>query len=281
MVYGFLFFFIIAVGVVCIANTRAARLKRLARQFRYQYISHVEHVLTEAEARQSVFAGQGKHSFFHIVTWQDAGAFVRFSDDRLIPADSASACPVYTVVTAELTRGSFQPFVLMPRRPQEPVFLHPALSRELAEKYLLSAPDDFKFPEEVLGFLKAAVQPFYLELTPHAFIYHEFSLLPVSQVQNIRLRVRQLISVLVQKPTPKPAASSTQQAAVAARPVSPMSEAELQAQVLLKLQGASSSYGHARSGGGSGRWIFGIFYLLAIAGLLFFARYALMHWIHR
>lgn len=269
-----------AVVAVCFTQTRAARFKRFAHQFHLLYHPQQDCILTPDEEQYSFFLGQGTHCFWHILTWRDVDAFVRISEDRVF-ADTGEKTPqwVYTLLTAELTRGTFPPLILMPRHGNETTPVHPALPPQLADRYVLFAAPDFRFPQAVLGFLKAA-GPCYLELTSRALVYHEFKAQPLSQVQSLHLRGRQLISALKQKTPPEHGPAPAQVVPAPACGACAKNEAELQARVLLKLQHAPHAYNPSAGSSGAGRWFLGFVFLIAVAVLLFLVRYMFMHFAH-
>ncbi|MBP5430268.1 MAG: hypothetical protein J6Y25_05285 [Elusimicrobiaceae bacterium] len=261
---GYLGIGILILGVLTavMGHTRTAQLKRMAHTLGLKYDPHLDGVLTEDQMMASCFFRQGKHHFKHVLTCKDSGAFIRICEDEITGAKLDSTSLLYTLVTVELTRGDFCPFILMPRRPRETV-PSGSLPPELAEKYVLSAPADFTLPQELVGLLKA-VPPCYLELTSYALIYHEFSVLPVDQIQPLRYRVIQIMKALVQNSKSSVAPATA-----------PISDDLLQAQVSLKLQQAAPAFTR-RSGG---RWVYGLVLLFMLGSLLFLASYVLSHWI--
>ncbi len=269
-------FLVATVLAVVWANTHSSRLKHTARQLNMLYHAQIPDVLTEDEKEKSFFLNQGMHQFKNVLTWQDCGAFWRLSEDSVFATPQSTRAEfTYTLVTAEVSQGCFTPWVLTPRVSTYRGENHPALPADLAEKYVLSAPADYRLPQEVIGFLHA-VPCCYVELTPHALVYHEFCLCSLANIQPLRLRVRQLMLALVQKESsPIQTDTSVTTSRVSA---APLCEAELQAQVLLKLQQGSRG-GTAPSTVRTNRWIYGLILLGAVLLLLIFSRLALVHWV--
>lgn len=280
MIYIVLIGGILVTVAAGVAASRPAQLKRLAQPLQMRYDHQVEHVLTEEAFQYALFFQQGVHRFFNVLTKQEPGAFMRVSDDRIFASATASAADqTYTLLTAELTRGNFTPIILMPRRAGQKDLAHPALPADLMERYVLTAPDDYHFAENVLGFLRAA-KPCYLELTPTAFIYHEFDVKPADQIQPLRFRAKQLIGALVQQAEPAPAAAVTPAPAPAA--AEPVSDAELQAQMLLKLQASRQpSPAGQQSAPSSGWLVYGFVLLGLLMAVCLFASFALKNWVGR
>ena len=266
----------LAVGM---ATSRGAQFKRLAQPLQMRYDHQVEHVLTEDAFQYALFFQQGVHRFFNVLTKQEPGAFMRVCDDRIFASATASAADqTYTLLTAELTRGNFTPIILMPRREGQKDLAHPALPADLMQRYVLTAPDDYHFAENVLGFLRAA-KPCYLELTPTAFIYHEFDVKPADQIQPLRFRAKQLIGALVQQNEPAPAV--TEKPASAPAVAEPISDAELQAQMLLKLQASQRSSPTGQQSAQSGWLVYGFILLGLLMAVCLFASFALKNWVSR
>lgn len=261
---------VLALATFGIGRLRGVQLKRMAYTLGLRYDSHLPTLLTEEAAAQFYFFRQAKHRFYQVLTFRDSSAFMRVCTDRMhLPGQVPFT---YTLVTAELTNGLFTPLILTPRRPGEQTPPHPALPPELAQRYHLSAPDGFTLPQAVIGFLKAA-NPCYLELTQTALVYHEFDQKPVSQIQPMRYRALQLLKALVHRPAQTPAASSARQ---------DLTQTNLDTTLLLKLQTGSSAYTQAAvKTGSSGRWIYGIIFILSLLALCIVAGYALKHWIPR
>ncbi len=255
---------ILIVGVLAavMGHTRTVRLKRMAHTLGLKYNPHLDNVLTADQTVASYFFRQGVHHFKHVLTCKDSEAFIRICEDEIFGTKPDSAPLLYTLVTADLTRGNFCPFILMPRRPRETV-PSGSLPPGLADKYVLSAPADFTLPQALIDLLGTGPLC-YLELTPYALIYHEFRVAPVDQIQPLRYRVTQIIKALVQN-------SKLSVASKAA----PISDDFLQAQVALKLQQAAPT--SVRQSGG--RWVYGLVLVFMLGSLLLLASYVLSHWI--
>ena len=273
MTYLIIAIIVLAVLSAVLTNTQTAQLKRMAHTLNLRYDNQVDSVLLPDSSAKAQFFKRGLHQFFHVLTFQEAGAFVRVCEDRIFssPLDK-KPIHTYTLVAAELTKDTFPPFVLMPRTPGQPPAAH--LPPELAERYTLSAPDGFSLPPIVTGFLKAH-PACYLECTPTALLYCEFNTVSVAQLQPLRLRAQQLLRELVKKTAP-----AAQPAQTAATHAAPLTDAELQAQLLLKLQSSPRNLSQA-SAGNSGRYVYGIILLGLLGGMLCLAWYALHHWVAR
>ena len=264
---------------IAVVNTRGMRLKRLAQTLQMRYDARLDHILTEDAYQYALFFQQGVHRFFQVLTKQEPNAFMRVCEDRISAVQATtSAQQTYTLLTAELMRGLFTPLILMPLQAGQAGPAHPALAPDLASKYMLSAPEDYRFPQTVLGFLQAA-KPCYLELTPTAFIYHEFDRKPVSQIQPMRFRAKQLIQALTHQPAPVQATPVQSSSDLTKRTTAqPISEEALQAAVMLKLQTAQSGYAAGRFSQ-SNRWVYGIIFLSLLTGLCLFTAFALRNWV--
>lgn len=262
--------FLIVLAAIA-ANTRTAQLKRMSHTLNLRYDNQVDSVLLPDSSANAQFFKRGLHQFYHVLTFREADAFVRVCEDRIFssPLDKTPLY-TYTLVTAELTKDTFTPFVLTPR-PQNQTPAH-TLPPELAARYTLNAPEGFTLPPLVLGFLKAH-PACYLECTPTALLYCELNTVSVAQLQPLRVRALQLLKELVKKTEPAP------QAQPATVPAVKLTEAELQAQILLKLQTAPHSAATASRGGG--RYVYGFILLILLGAMLFAAWYALHHWAMR
>ena len=161
--------------------------------------------------------------------------------------------------------------MLMPRTPNEAPGTN--LPPELAARYTLCAPEHFVLPPLVIGFLKAH-PACYLECTQTALLYCEFNTVSVAQLQPLRFRAQQLLKELVKK------AELTQPAQTAPTPTAQLTDAELQAQLLLKLQSAPRNLSHASAGNG-GRYVYAVILLGLLGGMLLLAWVALHHWVAR
>ena len=320
MIYAMIAVVIITALAIWLVNTRGARLKHLAKTTQMRYEARLESVLTPQAQQASLFFQQGVHRFRRALTGHEPGAFVRVCDDEIFSSDTATAPDMtYTLVTAELTKGTFTPIILSPRRPGQTDAPHPALPPQLAEQYLLSAPDTFQLPELVIGFLQSA-KPCYLELTPTALIYHEFDAKPVAQIQEIRFRARQLLRALVMAPAPANPAStqtftqtftsaptqtftntsaSTQTSSpfentqtfaantftgLASTQTSVMrtNEPDLEALMRLKMQSAPRSYSQAAGQtSDTGRWVFAIIFVIIMIAMCWITAHFLPQWLHK
>ncbi len=267
MIYLIIAVIILAVLCTVAANTRTAQLKRMARTLNLRYDKQVDGVLLPDSSANAQFFKRGLHQFYHVLTFQDAGAFVRVCEDRIFssPLDKT---PLYTysLVAAELTKDTFTPFVLAPRTQDQAPGTN--LPPELATRYTLSAPEGFVLPPIVVGFLKAH-PACYVECTKTALLYCEFNTVSVAQLQPLRFRALQLLKELVKKTEPV-------QTAQAAVPAPKLTDEELQAQILLKLQSAPRTNTQAP---GTGRYIYGFILLVLLSAMLFMAWYALHHWV--
>lgn len=273
MTYLIITVLLLCVLAAAVNNFRTVQLKRMAHTLNLRYDKQVDSVLLPDSSSKAQFFNRGLHQFYHVLTFRDPGAFVRVCEDRIFssPLDKTPLY-TYTLVTAELTKGNFTPFVLMPRTLNQ--IPGSNLPPELANRYQLTAPENFILPPTVAGFLKAHASC-YVECTPSALIYCEFNTVPVAQLQPLRFRALQLLKELVKKPQP---ATQTVQAAVT--PIKPLTDAELQAQILLKLQSASPTISSPANSAG-GRYMYGVILLILLSGMLFLAWYALQHWVAR
>ncbi len=260
---------VLAVLAAILTNTQTAQLKRMAHTLNLCYDKQVDSVLLPDSSAKAQFFKRGLHQFFHVLTFREPGAFVRVCEDRIFssPLDKRPL-HTYTLVTAELTKDTFPPFVLMPRT-QDQAPGH-NLPPELAARYTINAPENFVLPPLVVGFLKAHPNC-YLECTQTALLYCEFNTVSVAQLQPLRLRAEQLLKELVKK---------TESAQTAQQPATKLTDAELQAQLLLKLQTAPRNLSQASAGNG-GRYVYGIILLGLLGGMLLLAWVALHHWVAR
>ena len=245
------------------AHTRPAQLKRMARTLGLRYDAQLDSILLPDSSAQAQLFKRGLHQFFHVLTFRESNAFVRVCEDRIFasPLDK-KPLHTYTLVGVELLKDTFAPFVLAPREPGQPACSH--LPAELALRYTLNAPEGFSLPSTVIGFLKAH-PACYLECTATALLYCELNTVPVAQLQPLRFRALQLVKELVRKP------QETPQAAAATAPT--LTDAELQAQLLLKLQTAPRSTSQSSSAGG--RYLYAVILLILLGGMLGLASYLL------
>ncbi len=249
------------------SNTRAAKLKRMARTLNLRYDNQVDSVLSPDSSAQAQFFKQGLHQFYHVLTFRDPGSFVRVCEDRIFssPLDK-KPLQAYTLVTAELTKDTFPSFVLKPRK-SEQADSHP-LPADLATRYTLSAPEGFSLPSMVISFLKA--HPLcYVECTETALIYCEFSNASMEQLQPLRFRALQLIKDLVKKEDVKQVEEGT--------PKPQLTDEQLQAQILLKLQTASPRTPRATAS--NTHYIYGLILLVFLSAMMFLTWYALHNWV--
>lgn len=261
---------VLAVLFAILTNTQTTQLKRMAHTLNLRYDKQVDSVLLPDSSAKAQFFKRGLHQFFHVLTFQEAGAFVRVCEDRIFssPLDK-KPLHTYTLVAAELTKDTFPPFVLMPRTPNEAPGTN--LPPELAARYTLSAPDGFVLPPLIIGFLKA--HPVcYLECTPTALLYCELKTVSVAQLQPLRLRAEQLLKELVKK--------TVLAQAPAAVNAAKLTDAELQAQLLLKLQTTPRNVSQAAAGNNM-RYVYGLILLGLLGAMLLLAWVALHHWIAR
>ena len=270
MIYLITAVILLALLSAIVSNTRVARLKRMAHTLSLRYDKQVDSVLLPDSSDKVLFFKRGFHQFFHVLTFRESTAFVRVCEDRIFssPIDK-KPLHTYTLVTAELIKDTFPSFVLTPHtQNQEP---SPNLPPELATRYTLDAPESFTLPPGVIAFLKAH-PACYVECTQTALVYCEFGTVPVAQLQPLRLRAMQLLKELIKRAQ---TAVSTVQAVA---PTSQVTDAELQAQILLKLQ--SNPRGSVQTVEGTGgRYIYGFILLVLLSGMLFVAWYALHHWV--
>lgn len=245
-----------------VTNTRSAKLKRMAYHLNLRYDQHVENVVLPESAAQTQFFNQGLHQFSHVLTFRESNAFVRVCEDRIFtdPLRKTSTT-IYTLVTAELTKNTFTPLILAPRTQNETVQTN--LPPELAERYTLTAPENFVLPPAVIGFLKTH-PTCYVECTQTAFIYCEFNVAPVRQIQPLRFRALQLLKELSRPSTTVPTPNIT--------PANRLSDETLQTQILLKLQSAAQA---PLQSAPTGRYLYGIILLVLLSALLATAWYIL------
>ena len=250
------------------AATRTAQLKRMARTLGLRYDVQLDRILLPDSTNQAQFFKRGLHQFFHVLTFCESNAFVRVCEDRIFasPLDK-KPLHTYTLVGVELLKDTFPPFVLAPREPGQPICTQ--LPEDLATRYTLNAPAGYSLPATVIGFLKAH-DPCYLECTATALLYCELNTVPVAQIQPLRFRALQLVKELVSKTqgTPQPTAVPTDK----------LTDAELQAQLLLKLQTAPRSTSQAPST--AGRYLYAALLLILLGGMLGLAAYLLQQAAH-
>ena len=244
-------------------GSRSSRLQNMARNLQARYDRQVDCPLTPQSAQHVRLFNEGLHQFFNVLTFQHPGAFLRVSDAHVFTAVQDKAPrQTYTLITAELTRGTFTPLVLVARtNPQAPH--HPALSADLAGRYTLQAPENYQLPPSVQGLLKAG-NPCYIELTEHALVYHEYTTAKIDQIQPLCFRVKQLIAGF--QPAPQEKANT------GAEPTCVKTPAELQVQVLLKLQSTALNKPNA---GSSKRMLYGFVLLLLLIGVCLLAGVAM------
>jgi len=266
MTYLLLAIIILVVLSAVITRSRTAQLKRMARTLNLRYDTQVDSVLPPDSSARAQFFKHNLHQFHQVLTFQEPEAFVRVCEDRIVssPMDK-KPLHTYTLVAAELTNGTFTPFVLMPHTQEQKPGTN--LPPELAAHYTLSAPEGFTLPPLVIGFLKSH-PACYVECTPTALLYCEFNIVPVAQLQPLRFRAQQLLKALTPKPQPAPAAK-------AAAPLSKLTDEDLQSQILLKLQSAPRP---TTQPAGNGRSVYAII-LLALLGTLLLMAWYLMHYV--
>ncbi len=259
--------YLLPIGMIVLTGTvallygsRGAQLKNMARNLHLRYDPQTENPLTQEAAKQVRLFNRGLHQFFHVLTWKDPGAFIRLCDDNVFtsPFDKAPS-QQFTLATAELTRGQFIPFVLMPRT-EKTAKMHPALPPELAARYTLAAPENYRFPSGVLGLLKAGA-PCYMETTQDTLVYHEFTTATLDQIQPLHFRARQFVQELRRAETPVGKVNAPTK-----------TEAEVQAEVLLKLQMGPQAHTRAPD---SARLMYGLILLVFLGAMCLLAWFAL------
>ena len=261
MFYLFGGFLLILTTAVVFATTRTAQLKRMARRFNLRYQRHVASPLTPSSTKEMKFFSRGFHRFFQVLTWEDQGAFIRACEDRVYVSPSATFPQVsYTLWTAELIRGTFVPFILIPRScgqfPKEAVF-----PPELAKRYALIAPQNYQLPIKLIDLLKDGPDC-YVEATLYSLVYHEYKIVPVSQIPQIHSRVKMFIKQLAN--SPKQVLGNSFHASLTAE--------QLQTSAMLTLQQSSGTKVMISS---TLRLFYVIVAFLIITGLLLTARYFL------
>ena len=230
MCYIVLAFLGVLAAAAALGNTRVARLKRMARTFNLRYKGRVETPLTPLSAKEVKFFSRGFHHFFHVLTWEEGGAFTRVCEDQIFLSPLAKVSQAsYTLWTVELTRGTFVPFVLVPRSrgefPKDAVF-----PPGLEERFALIAPQGYQLPAKLIDLLKTGPDC-YVETTLYSLVYHEYKRVSVSQIQAMRLHVRTLVKELAQ--LPKGTASAVSKPTLTAE--------ELQVSAMLTLQNRSQA----------------------------------------
>lgn len=258
---------VLAVLFAILTNTQTAQLKRMARTLNLRYDKQVDSVLLPDSSAKAQFFKRGLHQFYHVLTFQEAGAFVRVCEDRIFssPLDK-KPLHTYSLVAAELTNDTFSPFVLMPRTQDQAPGTN--LPPELAARYTLSAPEGFTLPPVVTEFVKAH-PACYVECTQTALLYCEFNTVAIEQLQPLRLRALQLLKELVKKTEPVQTAQST------VPPAAKLTDEELQAQVLLKLQ--SAPHPAAPTSAVGARFLYGAILLILLGSMLLMTWFALHH----
>ena len=267
MIYFIIGIILLAILAALAANTRTAQLKRMAHTLNLRYDKQIDGVLLPDSTAKAQFFKHGLHQFYHALTFREPGAFLRVCEDRIFssPLDKKPLY-TYTLVAAELFKDTFPPFVLAPRtQDQAPT---PNLPPELSTRYTLSAPEGFVLPPVVIGFLKAH-PACYIECTPTALLYCEFNIVSVAALQPLRFRALQLLKELVNKTEPIPLSVP------ATAPTANLTDQELQAQLLLKLQKTPHTASPAAVTGG--RYIYGFVLLAVLGAMLFMAWYILHH----
>ena len=260
-----LFFLLLIAAIVALCTTKTYQIKRMARTWGLRYQAQTDSLLTVSTAKYVRLFGQGIHRFFYVLTWRESTAFVCVCEDRVFTANSTlKPYAKFTLASAELTRGTFTPFVLMPRSDvQEP--RHPALPDELADRFVLQAPVAFRFPPAVLALLRQK-KKCYLEASELALVYHEYGPIPPSKIQLLHIRMNQLVKLLTKAPPPLSATFRLNQQVAA----------ELQANMLLQSHRAPGMSGEKAS---TARWGYGILWLFLMAALLVGAHYILHNFI--
>lgn len=260
--------FLMVLGISAVAGTtRKAQLKRMARRFNLRYQTHVDSPLTPLSAKEMKLFGRGFHRFSQVLTWADPGAFIRACEDRVYASPFAKSPQTsYTLWTAELTRGTFTPFLLYPRTSSDTLAAHPALPSELAARYILVAPKEYQLPVSLMKLL-SATRNCYVETTSYSLVYHEYKTIPVSQLQQTRSHVKTYIKELSQMSAtiPPVAAGST------------LAMAELQANTMLTLQQNSHS---AQKSSNFMRILYILIGFSMLSGILIAARHFLTTLMH-
>ncbi len=235
----------------------------MARGFNLRYQSRVDIPLTPLSAKEMKFFGRGFHRFSQVLTWEDQGAFVRACEDRVYASLSAKAPQaLYTLWTAELTRGTFVPFVLIPRS-QGQFIKEAVFPPELSSKYALIAPQGYQLPAKLVDLLKTGPDC-YVETTLYSLVYHEYREVPVSQMQQVRFHVKTFVKALSKD-------------SKGISPRTSLTAEELQTSAMLSLQNSSRT-GISMSGTLRLFYVIGAF--LIVTGILLAARYFLQTFVH-
>lgn len=261
MFYIEIAFFVVLVVALIVGNTRGARLKRLAHAWNACYDKHILTLLTPGTDQQLCLFKSKTHRFSHVLTWSESRAFVRVCDDKIcsLPSDKQNSMLV-TLASAELTRGSFVPFILTPRKGDKTP-PHPALPESLAMRYTLQAPANFKLSPAFIALLQAR-DVCYVEASIHALVYHEYKLIDPLQIAQVRWYIRRLVAEMAIVPATIPPSQTF-------FPSNP----DAQVQALMNLHVPSSQ----STNGINARWGYGIFWLVCVGASLWVVHYLLHH----
>ena len=187
-------------ALVVSASSRKTQMSRFASSMGCRFVDKKENIITEITANKMDFFTQFVHRFENVITFPQAGTFIRVGDDIFYPEGQSKQVSNYTLLSAELMVNHFPSLKIEPisnvTRTGRYVPVRTNIE-EIDKNYNIFLPPDtaLNLSPAMCSFLKAQ-KGMYIESADNVCIMHSYKVLLPEEIQPFRFRALQLISDL-------------------------------------------------------------------------------------
>lgn len=253
-------------------SSRQSRLSRFANSLGVRFYPEKENIITEITANKMDYFTQYVHRFENVLTFSQAGTFVRIGDDFFYPDGKPKNKQQVTLLSAELMMNHFPYLKIEPSSHATYTERYVPVRtniEEIDKHYNIFLPPDtaLNLSAAMSSFLRAQ-KGVYIELADNVCVMHTYKMLDPEEIQTFRFRAMQLISDL--EIVPPKEAEKNKKGEV---------DAGTRAEAMVAALMASHARPAAKKKTSSGVLI--ILILVIMGGMLFFAYYFLKHMVAR
>lgn len=245
-------------AVLIAEQSRSAKIKRYAARNRCTFDKRKDSLTTQQTAGRLEFFKDYFHLFFNVMTFSDKLAFMRLADDKIYTDDKPDTQPVFvSVFTAEFRARTFPALKIAGRQSAFKDSQYTLVKTNISPVdscYVIHAPNQASgilLTAFIINLLKRQ-KDVYLEVNDNALVYHENRLFSVEEYPQFHFRAMQVLAefenILIH--LEKPAGSAEPTLLHTSQPSAqvPASDAEKQAEMMLRAVGGAHAQQNASGG---------------------------------
>lgn len=252
-------------------SSRKAKMSHFASSMECRFVAQKENIITEITANKMDYFTQFVHRFENVITFPQAGTFIRVGDDFFYPENNSKQVYNYTLLSAELMVNHFPYLKIEPASKATHTERYVPVRtniEEIDKNYNIFLPPDtaLNLSPAMCSFLKAQ-KGMYIESADNVCIIHCYKVLLPEEIQPFRFRALQLISDLEIVPEKKEEQKT--------KTIDAGTRAEAMITALM------ASHGRPAQKKKSSNGMLFLIILVIVGGMLFFAYYFLKHMVAR